>query len=154
MLPSAAPARESHSTFVVLSAAATLTTIVHRPAYPPQLGSMGCGPCLQGAAKIHNSHKFCDTSSRSQVSHCTLCAECCQAHDSLEEIAAETCICKSNKHFHCVMHPACAYSDKDMRRVVDHGEKCDPFAWKGLSKGKAGEQPSNVRNALRSSDAC
>ena len=55
----AAPARESHSTFVVLSAAATLTTIVHRPAHPPQSGSMGCGPCLQGAAEIHSSHTIC-----------------------------------------------------------------------------------------------
>ena len=34
------------------------TTIVHRPACPPQSGSMGCGPCLclQGAAKTHSSH--------------------------------------------------------------------------------------------------
>ena len=33
---------------------------------PPPLGSMGCGPCLQGAAKIQNSHMHFFTPAKKQ----------------------------------------------------------------------------------------
>jgi len=51
--------KEQFTTFDALSAATTLTAVVHRPASPPCVGSMGCGPCLQGDAKMHNSHISC-----------------------------------------------------------------------------------------------